>query len=100
MYNYHTGEVKNPGLELTLDILRALFFLIIVFVAGAVGVAAGLPAFVGGLAGGIAILCLFCCRPFLEVVNYKCPHCGNETRTIKNFGAYRCSNCGQESRVG
>lgn len=99
MYTYHNGEIKNPGLELMLVLIRSVFFLLIVFVAGAAGVAAGLPAFVGGLAGGVAILCLFCCRPFIEVIDYKCPHCGNEIRTIKNFGAYRCSNCGQESRI-
>lgn len=99
MYNYHTGEVKNPGFELMLVLIRSIIFVFVVITAGAAGTAAGLPAFAGGLAGGFAILALFCCRPFLEVIDYKCPHCGYKTRSIKNFGSYSCSNCGQESRI-
>ncbi|MFZ5648015.1 MAG: hypothetical protein ACOY30_10400 [Bacillota bacterium] len=99
MYHYHTGEVKNPGFELMLVLIRSIIFVCVVITAGAVGMAAGLPAFVGGLGGGIVILALFCCRPFLEVIDYTCPHCGNKTRSIKNFGSYRCSNCGQDSRI-
>lgn len=99
MYNYNAGEIKNPGLELMLVLVRALIFLVVVFVAGSVGMAAGLPAFVGGIVGGLAVLCLFCCRPFFEVIDYKCPHCGYETRSLKNFGSFKCSNCQQESRI-
>jgi len=99
VYHYHPGEIKNPGLEMMLVLVRALIFVCIVIVAGAVGLAAGLPAFVGGTAGGLFIFALFCSRPFLEVTDYKCPDCGNKTRVIKNFGAYRCSNCGQENRI-
>ncbi|MFZ5644296.1 MAG: hypothetical protein ACOY46_11965 [Bacillota bacterium] len=99
MYHYHNGEVKNEGLELMLVLIRTLIFAAVVIVAGSAGYAAGLPAFVGGIVGGVAVLSLFCCRPFLEVINYKCPNCSNEIRTIKNFGSYRCSNCGQESKV-
>lgn len=100
MYHYHNGEVKNDGLELMLVLIRLLIFVFVVITAGAAGAAAGLPAFVGGIAGGAAVLAMFCCRPFLEVIEYKCPHCGNKIRTIKDFGSYQCSNCGEQSRIG
>jgi hypothetical protein len=98
-YHYHSGEIKNPGLELTLDLLRVLIFALIVFVAGGVGTAVGLPPFVGGTLAGIFLFFLFGFRPFFEVINYTCPHCGNKIRTVKNYGAYLCSNCGGESRI-
>ncbi|MHB8158769.1 MAG: hypothetical protein ACYDEQ_15520, partial [Desulfocucumaceae bacterium] len=99
VYNYHSGEIKNPGLELMLILIRILIFAIVVVATGAVGVAAGLPAFVGGIAGGLVIFALFATRPFFEVINYSCPNCGNQARVVKNFGAYRCSNCSHESRI-
>ncbi|MCL6610006.1 MAG: transposase [Peptococcaceae bacterium] len=82
-----------------LDLFRALFFVFIVAVAGGAGSAAGLPAFVGGTLAGVFIFIFFGFRPFFEVTDYTCPHCGNKIRTIKNFGSYRCSNCGGESRI-
>lgn len=99
MYQYHSGEVRNPGFESMLILVRVFIFLFVVVVAGAAGTAAGLPAFAGGTLGALAVLAFFVCRPFFEVVNYTCPHCGNQVRTIKNFGAYRCSSCGGESRI-
>lgn len=99
MYSYHSGEIKNPGLELMLVLLRALIFAFVMVVAVGAGSAAGLPAFVGGTLAGVFILVFFGFRPFFEVVNYTCPHCGDRIRTIKNYGSYRCSNCGGESRI-
>ena len=99
MYNYNSGEVKNPGFELMLVMVRVLIFVFVVVVTGAVGTAAGLPAFVGGTLGGLFVFFFFGFRPFFEVINYACPHCGNKIRTVKNFGSYRCSNCGGESVV-
>ena len=99
MYQYNAGDVKNPGLELMLVMYRALVFILVVVVAGGAGVAAGLPSFVSGTLAGVFVLVLFGSRPFFEVVQYTCPHCGNRIKTIKNFGSYRCSNCGGESRI-
>ncbi len=99
MYHYHNGEVKNPGLEMMLVLVRVLIFVFVVIVSGAIGFAAGLPAFVGGTAGALVIFAIFSCRPFMEVMDYTCPGCGNKTRVIKNFGAYKCSNCGHENRI-
>ncbi|MFZ5597291.1 MAG: hypothetical protein ACOY31_09810 [Bacillota bacterium] len=99
MYNYHAGEIKNPGLELVLILFRIAIIVFIVSVASGVGIAAGLPPFVGGIVGGLFTVIFFCGRPFFEVINYNCPHCGNQTRVIKNFGSFRCANCGKESVI-
>ncbi len=99
MYHYHSGEIKNPGFELMLLVLRALIFVFIVVVAAGITIAAGLPAFVGGSLAGVFVFAFFIFRPFFEVINYSCPHCGNKIRTIKNYGSYRCSDCGGESRI-
>lgn len=99
MYNYHPGEVNNPGFELMLHLLRVLIVVFLFIVTGGVGVAAGLPPFASGILAGIVVLLFFLWRPFFEVINYSCPHCGNQTRVIKNFGSYRCSNCGGDSRI-
>lgn len=99
MYHYHSGEIKNSGLELMLVLVRALIFVFIIVVTGGVGMAAGLSPFVGGTLAGLFVFAFFGFRPFFEVINYTCPHCGNKIRTIKNYGSYRCSNCGGESTV-
>lgn len=99
VYHYHSGEIKNSGLELMLVLIRAFIFALIIIVAGGAGVAAGLPAFAGGTLAGIFVFVFFGFRPFFEVIDYTCPHCGNKIRTVKNYGSYRCSNCCGESRV-
>ncbi|MFZ5634302.1 MAG: hypothetical protein ACOY40_15795 [Bacillota bacterium] len=99
MYNYHPGEVNNPGFELMLFMVRAFIIAFLIIVAGGVGVAAGLPAFVSGTLAGLFVVFFFVSRPFFEVINYSCPHCGNTRRVIKGFGSYHCSNCGGDSKI-
>ncbi|MCL6476910.1 MAG: transposase [Peptococcaceae bacterium] len=99
MYNYHPGEVNNPGFELMLHLVRVLILVALIIVTGGVGVAAGLPAFVSGTLAGVVVLLVFLYRPFFEVINYSCPHCGNTKRVIKSFGSYHCSNCGGDSKI-
>ncbi len=99
MYHYHSGEVRNPGFELMLVLIRVIIFAIIVLVTGGISMAAGIPAYVGGTVAGVFVFAFFGFRPFLEVVDYTCPHCGNKIRTVKSYGSYRCSNCGGESVI-
>ncbi|NHM25909.1 transposase [Desulfofundulus sp. TPOSR] len=95
---YHPGEIKTPGLELLLVFLRLLYFVGAMLLVAGIGVILQAPAVVTGVVAGITAYILLSSGLF-EVITYRCSHCGNVKRTIKDFGSYRCSNCGQESYI-
>lgn len=99
MYSYHTGEIKNPGIELMLVLIRLLGFVTLVVIAAGVGVVAGLPPVASGTIAGVFAAGLMISGSFLEVIRFKCPNCGTVTKTIKNFGSYKCPVCGTESII-
>ena len=99
MYSYHTGEIKNPGFELMLVLLRVIGFAAFVIIAAGIGVAAGLPPVAGGAIAGVLAAGLMISGSFLEVINFKCPGCGTVTKTMKNFGSYKCPVCSTESFI-
>ncbi|MBE3586998.1 MAG: hypothetical protein IMW93_00305 [Thermoanaerobacteraceae bacterium] len=95
---YHPGEIKTPGLELLLVLLRLFIFAGTLFLVAGIGIIVHSPAVVTGVVAGIAAFTLLVSGIF-EVVNYRCPHCGYTTRTIKGFGSYRCPRCQQSSYI-
>ncbi|MDQ0286862.1 putative membrane-anchored protein [Desulfofundulus luciae] len=95
---YHPGEIKTPGLELLLVFLRLLYFTGTILLVAGIGVVLQAPAVVTGVMAGIAA-CILLSSGLFEVITYRCPHCGNVTRTIKDFGSYRCSHCQQASYI-
>lgn len=99
MYNYHNGQINSPGLELVLVLVRVIAFAALIFIALGTGMAAGLPPVVSGTVAGLFAAGLMLKGSFLEVISFRCPHCGATTKSIRNFGSYRCSNCGETSIV-
>lgn len=99
MYNYHNGQINNPGLELVLILVRVVAFVALIFIAFGTGMVAGLPPVLSGSVAGLFAAGLLVKGSFLEVISYRCPHCGAETKTIRNFGSYLCSGCGATSTV-
>ncbi len=99
MYSYHTGEIKNPGLELMLVLVRVIGFVAIVLIAAGAGMVAGLPPVASGTIAGVFAAGLMISGSFLEVISFKCPNCGTVTKTMKNFGSYDCPVCGTESVI-
>ncbi|OAT83590.1 hypothetical protein [Desulfotomaculum copahuensis] len=95
---YHPGEIKTPGLELMLILIRLIIFAAVVFIVSGVGMLAHIPPVITGTAAGIAAFALLL-GGLYEVVDFRCPHCGTVTRVIKNFGSFRCPACGQASYI-
>lgn len=95
---YYPGEIRTPGLELILILLRVVYFAGMLFLIAGLGVALQAPAVITGVVAGIAAWMLLSSGLF-EVTTYRCPNCGHIKRTVKNFGSYRCSSCGQESYI-
>ncbi|GBF34066.1 hypothetical protein DCCM_3178 [Desulfocucumis palustris] len=99
MYSYHSGEIKNPGLELMLVLVRLIGFAALIFITAGAGIAAGLPHVVSGTVAGLFAVGLLVSGSFLEVISYKCPNCGTVTKSIKNYGSYQCPVCGTKSFI-
>jgi len=96
---YYNGELRSPGLELMLILVRILAILAVLIIGAGAGMVAGLPPIVSGVLSGIFTFYFFIRGPLFEVINYKCPGCGNSIRTLSEFGSYNCSNCGTSSVI-
>jgi len=95
----HAGEVKTTGFELMLSLVRLLIFAGIIGLVAGLGLLVGLPAGIAGTLAGLAGFGVMMWLPLFEVDTVTCPHCGNSTRAVENFGAYRCSFCGREFTI-
>lgn len=95
---YHPGEVKTPGLELMLVLIRLIVFAGVIFIVAGVGMLAHIPPVITGTAAGVGAFALLV-GGLYEVGDYRCPHCGFTTRVVKNFGSFRCPACGRPSYI-
>ncbi|MFZ5590722.1 MAG: zinc finger domain-containing protein [Bacillota bacterium] len=96
---YYPGEIKTPGLELMLVLVRVIYFVALVLTTAGAGMVAGLPPVVSGTIGGLFGFFLLACGHLFEVVNVTCPHCGHRTRSLRDYGSFLCPNCQQVSIV-
>ncbi|MCL6446708.1 MAG: transposase [Armatimonadetes bacterium] len=93
------GEVKTTGFELMLILVRILIFSGVVVLISGLGLLLQLPAGIAGGLAGLAGFALLMWLPLFEVDTVTCPHCGNSTRVVENFGTYQCPFCGRQFTI-
>ncbi|WP_027718413.1 hypothetical protein [Desulfovirgula thermocuniculi] len=95
---YYPGEIRSPGLELMLILMRVAIIIGAFFLVAGVGLVLNIPVVISGTVAGLIAFTLFTGGLF-EVITYRCPSCGQAIRTIRGYGSYRCSRCGKESYI-
>lgn len=95
---YYPGEIRSPGLELMLILMRIAIIVGAFLLVAGVGMVLNVPVVISGTVAGLISFTLFASGLF-EVITFRCPSCGQTIRTIRDFGSYRCSNCGKESYI-
>lgn len=96
---YHPGEIRTPGLELMLLLVRAVIFGGVIFIITGVLSVIGVPGFITGGLAGLAAFAVLVGGSFFEVIDFRCPYCDHTARVLKDFGSYRCPSCGGASHI-
>lgn len=87
------GEIKSKGLEITLEAIRILIIMGAILLTVGVLAMIKIPAPIIGLVAGVLGFFLLVQGSAFEVINLRCPECGNKNRVLRYIGTYQCPNC-------